>query len=73
MTPDQPKTEQPKSALEQRLEDYVKGLQGLEQKINELHRSRDMQLGAIEAIKMLIKEEQEKTPANVEAFPEPKK
>lgn len=78
MTPDQPKSEQPKSALEKRLEDYVAGLQGLEQQINQLHRSRDMQLGAIEAIKVLIAEDKKQTEAapeadNVEKFPTPKK
>lgn len=77
MTPDQTEqTQVEKSALEKRLEAYVDGLKGLEQQINQLHRSRDMQLGAIEAIQVLIKEEKEaaaKTDPKVEKFPEPGK
>ena len=73
---EQPKVEQ--SALEKRLEAYKDGLRGLNEQIAQLHRSRDMQLGAIEAIQVLIKEEKEATnksepeaPAdgNVEKFP----
>jgi|GEM_PF-5996758 len=78
MTPDHKEQTQPeKSALEKRLDAYVDGLKGLEQQINQLHRSRDMQLGAIEAIQVLIKEEKEaakpvKVPDNVVEFPAPK-
>lgn len=72
---EQPKVEQ--SALEKRLEAYKDGLRGLNEQIAQLHRSRDMQLGAIEAIQVLIKEEKEaakpvKVPDNVVEFPAPK-